>query len=169
MRTKPDRILLVSACLLLIVPFAVVAGSPPPSAGLQSTVRGDGTLAPFITPIATNPLPTATPALPSSFNCTVKVDGANVPGGTVVSAWIGGVSYDSAQVHIFATDTVYFLDVPADVGSTPGKEGGTNGETVSFRIGDREAVQHGTWQFGTYTELNLSNASAWVYLPTVIR
>ena len=39
----------------------------------------------------------AVPPIPSSFYGTVKLNGSNVPGGTKVSAWIGGVKYAETE------------------------------------------------------------------------
>jgi hypothetical protein len=83
----------------------------------------------------------ALPPLPSSFYGTVKVDGANVPLGTIVSAWINGVWYAD----------------PA----TPGTiEGGVEGDTVVFHIGGLEADETGTWHSGTNVQLNLTASTS---------
>ena len=79
----------------------------------------------------------AVPPLPSSFSGTVKVGGANVPDGTVVSALILGVQYASALSFTSGPDSVYFFNVPGDDASTPGViEGGTENQTINFAIGD---------------------------------
>lgn len=99
----------------------------------------------------------AAPQLPSSFYGTVTVDGANVPDGTVITAWINDVLYD--QTVTFSVDgvSVYTLDVRSDDPDTPDQvEGGVSGDTVIFKIGDLQAEQTGVWQGGSNTELNLS-------------
>jgi hypothetical protein len=99
----------------------------------------------------------ALPQLPSSFNGTVKVDGANVAAGTVVSARINGVQYSSSTVTTYLGDTVYFFDVPGDDPSTPSVvEGGVEGNTIVFSIGGTIADQTGIWHSGTSVELNLT-------------
>jgi hypothetical protein len=103
----------------------------------------------------------AVPPLPSSFYGTVKINGANVPPDTVVSAWINGVKYAETTVLLFSGDTVYSLNVPGDDPTTPGViEGGVQGETVSFFIGSGAALQSGTWQSGSNVQLNLSRSAA---------
>jgi hypothetical protein len=75
----------------------------------------------------------AAPPMPSSFYGTVKLDGANVPDGTVVSARINGVTYASMTAITYLGDTVYYFDVPGDDPDTSGViEGGVAGNTVVF-------------------------------------
>lgn len=112
----------------------------------------------------------AAPTLPSSFYGTVQLDGANVPDGTVVSAWINGQKY--AQTITFTDNglSVYVLDVPGDDPETSGTvEGGVAGDTVVFYIGNVQATPTATWQNGSNQAVNLSASSApglSVRLPT---
>jgi hypothetical protein len=101
----------------------------------------------------------AVPPLPSSFYGTVKVDGANVPVGTTVSAWINGVKYAETTVLLYEGDTVYSLDVPGDDPETPNVEGGISGDAVIFHIDDQGADQTASWQSGTNVNLDLTHAS----------
>ncbi len=102
----------------------------------------------------------AFPPLPSSFKGTVKVDGANVNGSTVVTARINGVQYASTTVSTYLGDTVYSLDVKGDESDTPGIiEGGVEGDIVVFFIGGIQAAQTGTWHSGTNVTLNLTGFS----------
>ncbi|GAB4506496.1 MAG: hypothetical protein Kow00123_06340 [Anaerolineales bacterium] len=100
------------------------------------------------------------PRIPSAFYGTVKLNGANVPNGTPVSAWINGVKY--AETTTFMTTinsqqvSVYTITVPGDDPSTSGVEGGNEGDTVVFRAGTDLADQTGTWHEGTDVELNLT-------------
>ncbi len=98
----------------------------------------------------------AMPPLPSSFYGTVKLDGANVPTGTVVSARINGVIYAWGTALIYEGDTVYTFDVPGEDTDEPGIQGGVPGDTVVFYIGDYIADQTAPWQGGTLEELNLT-------------
>src|SRR5512137_1775776 len=92
----------------------------------------------------------ASPPLPSSFHGTVKIDGVNVPAGTVVSAWINGVQYRTATVVYIDPNMQYNLNVPGDdPATTPAIEGGKEGDTVFFHIGELVAGQTGTWHSGT--------------------
>ena len=102
----------------------------------------------------------AFPPLPSSFYGTVKVDGTNVPLGTMVSAWINGVQYASASVSLYAGDTVHSLIVPGDDPDVPGKDGGVPGETIVFYIGNQRADQTAIWQSGRNLRLDLSYTTA---------
>jgi len=124
--------------------------------------------------LATVPPALAFPPLPSSFYGAVKADGANVPLGTRVSAWIGGVEYAWTTVSLYLGDTVYSLDVPGDdLGTLGMKEGGAPGETVVFYIGHQEASQTAPWQSGTNVRLDLTpkpggeTLSYLIYLPIV--
>ncbi len=103
----------------------------------------------------------ALPPMPSSFYGTVKLDGANVPVGTLVSARINGVQYAFVAAIVDGADTVYFFDVPGDDPASPGViEGGVEESTVVFYIGDLVADQTGIWHSGTNVELNLTATTA---------
>lgn len=117
----------------------------------------------------------AFPSMPSSFYGTVKVDGASVPIGTVVSAKIIGVQYASAAVFSYQEDIYYSLDIPADDPDTPGTiEGGVEGNTIVFYIGTTKAAQTGTWHSGSLVSLNLTvdsslEPSVSIFLPFILR
>ena len=104
----------------------------------------------------------------------LKVDGSNVPTGTIVSAWINGVQYAFGTVQEYLGDTVYSLDVPGDDSSTTGIiEGGVDGDTIVFKIGDFEADQTAIWTVGRNSELNItvedSSKGFTVYLPLIMK
>jgi uncharacterized repeat protein (TIGR02543 family) len=101
----------------------------------------------------------AFPRFPHTFYGTVKKDGANVPDGTIVSAWIGGVQYAYASTSTYGTDSVYAVNVPADDPDTPTKEGGVTGEIVSFKVGGQTADQTAIFSSGTRTSLNITIVS----------
>ena len=101
----------------------------------------------------------APPPPPSSFNGTVQVDGANVPGGTIISAWIDGVRYAEATTTFYAGYSVYGIGVPGDHPDTPEKDGGVEGDTITFRVGDFIADQTGTWCGGSNEHLDLAASS----------
>ena len=96
--------------------------------------------------------------LPCKFYGTVKQGGANVPAGTAVTAWIGGEQFGSTvYTFSYAGESWYNLDVPGDDDETPGiKEGGVNGDTVSFKVAGNWASQTGTWSTGGNALLNLT-------------
>ena len=109
----------------------------------------------------------AVPPIPSGFYGTVKIDGANVATGTIISARIGGIEYENTTVLLYGGDTVFSLDVPGDDPETAGiVEGGVQGETIAFFIGSVQANQTATWQYGTNISLNLTASSN--HAPTAI-
>jgi hypothetical protein len=97
----------------------------------------------------------AFPPLPSSFYGAVKVDGANVPEGTPVTAWINGVQYAQALTTLYNGDSVYSLDVPGDDATTAAVEGGSSTSTVVFHVGDLAAPQTASWKSGTNESIDL--------------
>jgi hypothetical protein len=116
----------------------------------------------------------AVPPIPSSFWGTVKLDGANVPVDTAVTAYINGVQYTSAVVQLFNGDTVYSFNVLGDDSSTPDViEGGVSGDTIRFYIDGHPADQTAPWLGGTNVELNLTSTTTayelTVYLPVVAK
>jgi len=108
----------------------------------------------------------AVPPLPSTFYGTVKVDGANVADGTVVSAWIDGAKYAETATFTFSGESWYSVDVLGDDPDTPEKDGGQEGDTVVFLIGSYEADQTGTWHQGVAAPLNLTASGGPTPTPT---
>lgn len=101
----------------------------------------------------------AVPPLPSSFYGTVQIDGANVPDGTTVSAWINGNLYQQTTTFTDGGNSVYTMSVPGDDPATGAVEGGVNGDTVTFVVDGQTATPTGTWQSGTNVERNLGVTS----------
>jgi hypothetical protein len=96
---------------------------------------------------------------PSQFYGQVKINNENVPDGTEVSAWIDAVKYATAVSSTHEGHSVYALDVPGDDPSTLDViEGGVDGDTIVFKIGELEleAEQTGTWISGDDVNLDLS-------------
>jgi uncharacterized repeat protein (TIGR02543 family) len=98
----------------------------------------------------------ALPPLPHTLWGTVKKNGSNPLDGTQVTAWIGGVQFAYTATSTSGSDSVYTFNVPGDDPGTPGKEGGVNGEVVSFKIGSDPAKQTAVFSSGTTTALDLS-------------
>ena len=98
----------------------------------------------------------ALPPQPSGFIGTAKVNGANVPPGTIISAWIDGVKYAEFPAELFSGETWYSLDVRGYDPDEPDNGGGLPGDTIVFRIGGLLALQSATWQSGTNILLNLT-------------
>lgn len=96
------------------------------------------------------------PSPPNRFFGSVTLDGAPAPGGTTVTASIGGVECGSAAVAVGET-YAYVLDVVSD-GDVSGC--GSAGATVSFSVGGNPADQTATWTSGDFTPLDLTATSA---------
>jgi len=97
----------------------------------------------------------ATPS-PASFYGTVKINGENVPEGTIIRAIINGQVVATTQAILFQGHTVYDIDVPADNPNTTIVEGGQEGDTIRFLLAGFLVRETATWQSGTDTEFNLS-------------
>src|SRR3990172_317863 len=80
------------------------------------------------------------------FYGLARVDGAPVPGGTSVSAWVQGVK---AAETTTAGDGSYRLVVVQPEGQL------FSGTTVEFKIGESTARQTGVWRAGEVFSLNL--------------
>jgi hypothetical protein len=102
----------------------------------------------------------AFPPLPSSFYGKVKVNGANVPDGTIIHATINGKVYAETKTLTYQGDSVYTLDVLGDDTSTTAIEGGHEGDPVAFTIAGQPAIQTGTWKGGTNVNLDLSGGAS---------
>ena len=95
------------------------------------------------------------PVLPSSFYGEIHFNDGGPVAGDLIEAYIDGVSGAAASSAIFAdTGLVYTLDVPGDMAGTPAKEGGVEGDTITFKINGR-AVATGIWHGATNTSLNI--------------
>jgi hypothetical protein len=103
------------------------------------------------------------PPRPATFYGTVRVNGANPPSYVSVEAQIGGVTYKTAALTSSGADMVYVLKVPGENSEIAGKQGGSPGETVQFRVGGLLCAQTATWQEGGHTNLNLTASGT---LPT---
>ena len=101
-------------------------------------------------------IPTMQPQPPSKFYGTVMVDGEYVSDGTVISAWISGTQYETTTTFTYEGESVYVIEVPGDDPDTPEVEGGVDGDTVAFKVGDLTANQTGTWISGSNVELDLT-------------
>lgn len=107
----------------------------------------------------------AFPPLPSSFYGTVKVNGQNVPDGTVVRALIDGQVYAEAPTQTYQGNSVYSVDVKGDDSDTPERDGGLPDAVVQFEIGGVPADQTGLWRSGTNIEINLTASSSGSLAP----
>ncbi len=101
----------------------------------------------------------AAPALPSDFYGRVMRDGAGVPDGTEVTAWVNGIRCGQAATLTWNGDSVYSLNCIGDDLETAPVEGGREGDTVTFQIGGQNAGQTGTWHSGSSAGLDLTLSS----------
>ncbi len=102
----------------------------------------------------------AFPPLPSSLYGMVEFNGDNVPDGTIIRALIDDRVYAEGRTQTYQGDSVYSLDVQGDDTATAARDGGREGDTIQFEIGDVLADQTGTWHSGTNVELNLTGSAA---------
>ncbi|MFQ5341314.1 MAG: hypothetical protein ACE5F6_07180 [Anaerolineae bacterium] len=113
--------------------------------------------------------PSGPPPMPASFYGTVTVNGTDAREGTRVSAWIEGVRYATTETFTFDGRAMYALGVPADDPATPEVDGGQPGDTIVFHVGGLKAAQAAAWQGGANSRLDLTSASARLFLPLVSR
>lgn len=109
----------------------------------------------------------AVPQIPHQFWGTVTIGTEPAPEGTTVKAKIGEVYYATTTVDVegkYGYDPVF--QVPADDPGEPGKDGGTNGETIEFYVDDVLATTF-TFQIGGSDPLNLTVTIADTTHPTV--
>ena len=99
------------------------------------------------------------PPMPCGFYGQVQLDGANVPAAFLISAWINGEKCAEVPVKMVQRISVYNMDVPADDPDTEGTQGGVDGDTIQFRIGDVLALQTATWIEGARAELPLTGST----------
>jgi hypothetical protein len=92
------------------------------------------------------------PPLPSSFWGYIYFQTGDVAPSpsSMLTAEIGGVAYASVKLTV---PTQYAFNVPGDLPGTPGKEGGVDGDTITFKI-DGRIVGKGTWLSGTNNRLD---------------
>ncbi len=99
----------------------------------------------------------AVPQLPHTFYGKVKINGVNVPDGTVVSGWIGQTQYATTSSLMYLGDSVYSFNMLGDDPDTTSiKEGGINGETVLFKIGSNLATSTAIFSSGTNAVMDLN-------------
>ena len=123
----------------LVLAIACGGGSPPP-------IPADAP--PASTPPPAFPADELSRVPPHAFVGKATVDGRAAPDGTAVTAWVEGISGPAAESTVSAGN--YVLKV-VQRGSVP-----LVNKKVTFKIGDRDAVQGAVWEPGGADELNLS-------------
>ena len=98
--------------------------------------------------------------LPSTFYGEIHIGDPAPQVGDLVQVQIGGVSraITTAITSQAGVTLTYQIDVPGDVSGTPEKEGGAEGEVITFTIGSR-VVATGMWHSGTNTRLDFHSTS----------
>lgn len=91
----------------------------------------------------------AVPPLPSSFYGYITLGGQPVAANTQLEAWIGTTRYATATIGLYQGLSIYTLNVPGDDPATPEREGGLDGETVTFRLADHTFAQTASWHSGS--------------------
>ena len=95
------------------------------------------------------------PPFPSSFYGEIHISDNPPAVGNTVEAYVPGITGPAATAAIStnAADLVYHLDVLGDLEGTSDKEGGVEGDTITFKINGR-VVATSVWHGGTNTPLN---------------
>lgn len=98
----------------------------------------------------------AFPPLPSSFYGTVKNYGNNVPDGTTIGAVINGVTDGQTSSFTYEGESWYFFDVLGDDPETSEREGGREGETITFKVNGQLAIPNAEWHSGVLAQADLN-------------
>jgi hypothetical protein len=103
---------------------------------------------------------TPPPPLPSRFYGEIHISDPVLQAGDLVQVHIAGVSrVITTAITSPVVDTLaYQIDVPGDVSGTPEKEGGAEGDVITFTIGSR-IVATANWHSGTNTRLDFHSHS----------
>ena len=146
---------------------ATIAGNivSPPGRYFQYRVllsTSDARLSPVVEqmPITYRAATYSPPPLPSRFYGEIHIDDPVLHAGDLVQVHINGVSrVITTAITTPAVDILaYQIDVPGDVNGTPEKEGGAEGEVITFTIGSR-LVATGVWHSGSNTRLDFHSTS----------
>ncbi|MCP3935137.1 MAG: DUF11 domain-containing protein, partial [Actinomycetia bacterium] len=113
----------------------------------------------FVAAVTAEILASGKASLTSSFFGTASLDGGAVPAGTTITATLDGVEIETASVFSSPKGSSFRIDIPGDLPETPSDEGGVDGETVIFRIGNSEAPDQGIWRYGQVQRLDLTVAA----------
>jgi PKD repeat protein len=107
----------------------------------------------------------------SRFWGAIRVNGANVPEGTVVQAWVkvNGVLTDVAEslTQLHLGQSVYAIEIQPYFTLTGTQPGGTDGVSVTFRYNGVDANQTGTWWNATDQRIDLTS-NRWLWAPQSI-
>jgi hypothetical protein len=94
------------------------------------------------------------PTLPSNFYGEIHFSDNPPTAGQLVEAYIEGISGPAATVAIKgAAPLTYVIKITGDLPGTPTKEGGAEGDLITFKINGR-VVATGMWHNGTINSLD---------------
>jgi hypothetical protein len=98
------------------------------------------------------------PPLPACFFGEIHFSPSPPEPGTAIEAGISGLSGVAASTVIVleGATLIYSLDVPGDFPGTLAKEGGAEGDLVTFSVGGG-AVATAPWHSGTHTHLDFNS------------
>ncbi len=104
----------------------------------------------------------AVPPVACNFWGTVKLNGQNVPDGTVVSVWSDdwSVKWEETPTFTYDGSSTYNININGDDPETGPIEGPTAGETVRFKIGGDDANESSTWQEAGTVQADLTGTGA---------
>lgn len=109
---------------------------------------------------------------PCDFRGTVKLDGHNIPAGTMIWACVPrtGTCVSKPSFSYLGQSWYGILTVPGYDEEQPEAGGAVDGDIVVFRIGDIPADQTAIWQEDGDIVLNLTGTAVKKsYLPLILR
>lgn len=122
------------------------------------------------------------PVQPDYVYGLVRVNGAFVPEGTLISAWCNNeVMVAEESTILYQGEAWYSMDVPPDDPDTTGKDGCISGDEINFKINYKineeyqilDAEETKQWVAEGYSTLDLSanfdTVENKVFLPIILR
>lgn len=100
----------------------------------------------------------AVPPLPADFWGYITINGSPAPAGTAVTATVNGVTFPTTT-FMDGGQALYLLSVNGDDTTTPATEGGSDGQTISFKVDGAAVSQTAVWRAGTSTRLDLARTT----------
>ena len=95
------------------------------------------------------------PSLPSSFYGEIHINDSAPVVDDLIEAHIAGVTGPAATAAITShSGLTYLMNIPADLLGTSAKDGGSEGDLITFKIGTR-IVATGFWHSGTNIRLDI--------------
>ena len=157
---------LIAPVLIIVIVLAAVgcggeeSATPTPVSTISPTATVVPTVGPTVAPTVTlppGPTPTAKPTeppMPCRFYGEVKLNGAAVPAGTVITIIISGDEYETTTPAVYGPSTYATKVHPVSSSAY------ADGTAVTFEVGGYLANQTGSWQRGGNIEINLTASSS---------